>query len=155
VASRRVLLADGGIYDNLGVTCLEPGSSASIGYNHFAPEYIICCDAGHGVFQDYPVPYLWGPRMVRSFQSVFCKAQNATQNRFHLLAATGQIRGFLLAYLGQIDNRLTYFSPQSMWPSQPQVHIPGPAARLCVPTLPEQEPGSDLLAAVRTNRRQG
>lgn len=106
--SRRVLLTDGGIYDNLGVTCLEPGSSASVGYNHFAPEYIICCDAGHGVFQDYPVPYLWGPRMVRSFQSVFRKAQNATQNRLHLLAATGQIRGFLLAYLGQIDNRLPY-----------------------------------------------
>ncbi len=44
--SRRVLLTDGGIYDNLCVTCLEPGSSASVGYNHFAPEYIICCDAG-------------------------------------------------------------------------------------------------------------
>jgi len=106
--SRRTLLTDGGIYDNLGVTCLEPGSTASVGYNHFAPEYIICCDAGHGVFQDYPVPYLWGPRMVRSFQSVFRKAQNATQNRLHLLAATGQIRGFILAYLGQIDNRLQY-----------------------------------------------
>jgi NTE family protein len=46
--------------------------------------------------------------MVRSFQSVFRKAQNATQNRLHSLAATGQIRGFLLAYLGQIDNRLPY-----------------------------------------------
>jgi NTE family protein len=46
--------------------------------------------------------------MVRSFQSVFRKAQNATQNRLHLLAATGQIRGFILAYLGQIDNRLQY-----------------------------------------------
>jgi NTE family protein len=105
---RRVLLTDGGIYDNLGVTCLEPGSSASLGYNHFSPDYIICCDAGHGVFQDYPVPFLWGPRMVRSFQSVFRKAQNATQNRLHSLAATSQIRGFLLAYLGQIDHRLPY-----------------------------------------------
>lgn len=106
--NRRVLLTDGGIYDNLGVTCLEPGSAGSIGYNHFAPEYIICCDAGHGVFQDYPVPYLWGPRMARSFQSVFRKTQNATQNRLHLLAASGQIRGFVLAYLGQIDDRLPY-----------------------------------------------
>jgi integrative and conjugative element protein (TIGR02256 family) len=105
---RRVLLTDGGIYDNLGVTCLEPGSSASLGYNHFSPDYIICCDAGHGVFQDFPVPFLWGPRMVRSFQSVFRKAQNATQNRLHSLAAASQIRGFLLAYLGQIDHRLPY-----------------------------------------------
>jgi NTE family protein len=105
---RRVLLTDGGIYDNLGVTCLEPGSSASHGYNHFSPDYIICCDAGHGVFQDYPVPFLWAPRMVRAFQSVFRKAQNATQSRLHMLSATNQIKGFLLSYLGQIDNRLPY-----------------------------------------------
>lgn len=105
---RRVLLTDGGIYDNLGVTCLEPGSSASHGYNHFSPDYIICCDAGHGVFQDYPVPFLWAPRMVRAFQSVFRKAQNATQSRLHMLSATNQIKGFLLSYLGQIDKRLPY-----------------------------------------------
>ena len=78
---RRVLLTDGGVYDNLGVTCLEPGSSGDVGYNRFTPEYIICCDAGPGIFQDNPVPYLWGPRMVRAFESVFRKAQNATQNR--------------------------------------------------------------------------
>jgi NTE family protein len=106
--SRRVLLADGGKFDNLGITCLEPGASVSIGYNHFAQEYIICCDAGHRLFRDYPVPYPWGPRMLRSFQSVFRKAQNTIQDRLHLLAATSQIHGFLLPYPGQIDNRLPY-----------------------------------------------
>jgi NTE family protein len=105
---RRVLLTDGGVYDNLGVTCLEPGSAGEIGYNRFTPEYIICCDAGQGIFQDFPVPYLWGARMARAFESVFRKAQNATQNRLHLLAATDQLRGFVLAYLGQIDDRVPY-----------------------------------------------
>jgi integrative and conjugative element protein (TIGR02256 family) len=103
---RRVLLTDGGVYDNLGVTCLEPGSAGEVGYNHFTPEYIICCDAGQGIFQDHPVPYLWGARMARAFESVFRKAQNATQNRLHLFAATDQIKGFVLAYLGQIDDRI-------------------------------------------------
>jgi integrative and conjugative element protein (TIGR02256 family) len=105
---RRVLLTDGGVYDNLGVTCLEPGSAREVGYNHFCPEYIICCDAGQGMFQDRPVPYLWGARMARAFESVFRKTQNATQNRLHLLAATDQLKGFVLAYLGQIDRRVPY-----------------------------------------------
>jgi integrative and conjugative element protein (TIGR02256 family) len=105
---RRVLLTDGGVYDNLGVTCLEPGSAIEVGYNRFTPEYIVCCDAGQGIFQDHPVPYLWGPRMIRAFESVFRKAQNATQNRLHLLAATDQLKGFVLAYLGQIDSRVPY-----------------------------------------------
>ena len=103
---RRVLLTDGGVYDNLGVTCLEPGSANEFSYNRFTPEYIICCDAGQGIFQDYPIPYLWGARMVRAFESVFRKAQNATQNRLHSFTAADRIKGFVLAYLGQIDDRV-------------------------------------------------
>lgn len=105
-SKRRILLTDGGVFDNLGVSCLEPGSAGEFGYNHFAPDYIICCDAGHGLFQDYPIPYLWGARMARAFESVFRKAENATQNRLHLLAASGRLKGFVLSYLGQIDNRV-------------------------------------------------
>jgi NTE family protein len=44
--------------------------------------------------------------MVRAFESVFRKAQNSTQKRLHELAETDQIRGFVLSYLGQIDDRL-------------------------------------------------
>lgn len=108
---RRVLLTDGGVYDNLGVTCLEPGSAGDVGYNRFTPEYIICCDAGQGIFKDNPVPCLWGPRMARAFESVFRKAQNATQNRLHRLTATDQVKGFVLAYLGQIDSRVPFAPP--------------------------------------------
>ena len=54
------------------------------------------------------MPYLWGARMARAFESVFRKAQNATQNRLHLLAATDQMKGFVLSYLGQIDSRVPY-----------------------------------------------
>jgi integrative and conjugative element protein (TIGR02256 family) len=107
-AKRRILLTDGGVYDNLGVSALEPGSAGDVGYNHFTPEYIICCDAGHGLFQDYPIPYMWGPRMARAFGSVFRKTGNATQNRLHLLASSSQLKGFVLSYLGQIDKRVPY-----------------------------------------------
>ena len=46
--------------------------------------------------------------MVRAFESVFRKAQNGTQNRLHLLAEMGKIKGFVMPYLGQIDERLPY-----------------------------------------------
>jgi hypothetical protein len=85
---------------------LEPGAAGEVGHNHFTPDYINCCDAGHGFFQDYPIPFLWGARMARSFESVFRKAGNATQNRLHLLDASGKLKGFVLSYLGQLDNRV-------------------------------------------------
>lgn len=45
--------------------------------------------------------------MARAFESVFGKAQNATQNRLHLVREAEQVKGFVLAYLGQIDSRVT------------------------------------------------
>jgi len=41
-----------------------------------------------------------------SFESVFRKAQDATVNRLHMHVQTGQIRGFILPYLGQQDQSL-------------------------------------------------
>ena len=42
----RVLLTDGGVFENLGVSPMEPGRTPSISTNVFDPDYIICCDAG-------------------------------------------------------------------------------------------------------------
>lgn len=54
----RVILSDGGLYDNLGVTCMEPGRSESFSTNVFEPDYILCCDAGTGLFEPTTFPYL-------------------------------------------------------------------------------------------------
>jgi NTE family protein len=105
---RRVLLTDGGIFDNLGTSCLEPGRDEAISTNTFSPEYIIACDAGPGLFSDDVVPYWWATRMVRSFDSVFRKAGNAAYARLHRLGAAGAIQGFVHAYLGQRDDGLPY-----------------------------------------------
>jgi NTE family protein len=106
--TRRVLLTDGGIFDNLGTTCLEPGRSDSISTNVFHPSYIIACDAGPGLFVDEVVPYWWPTRMTRAFDSVFRKAGNAAYDRLHRLRASGSIRGFVHCYLGQRVEALPY-----------------------------------------------
>jgi integrative and conjugative element protein (TIGR02256 family) len=111
VSERRVLLADGGLYDNLGTLCMEPGRTESVSQHVYDPEYIIACDAGIGVVSGDSLPYWWGPRMRASFETLFRRVQNSTRNRLHEHAAMGKISGFVLPYLGQQDDRLPWTPP--------------------------------------------
>ena len=108
----RILLTDGGVFENLGVSPMEPGREPSISTNVFSPEYIICCDAGAGLFDDDTYPMCWPTRMRRSFLTVFRKVQDATRNRLHRLAEWGDISGFVLSYLGQKDGKLPWIPPE-------------------------------------------
>ena len=107
-APERVLLTDGGVFENLGVSSMEPGRTPSISTNVFNPDYIICCDAGAGLFDDDSYPTRLPSRMHRSFLTVIRKVQDATRKRLHNLAGAGDISGFVLCYLGQKDNALPW-----------------------------------------------
>ncbi len=108
----RVLLTDGGVFENLGVGPMEPGREPSISTNVFNPAFIISCDAGAGLFDGDSYPMWWISRMCRSFETVFRKVQDATRNRLHRLAESGEISGFALSYLGQDDDRLPWMPPE-------------------------------------------
>ena len=108
----RVLLTDGGVFDNLGVGPMEPGREPRISTNVFSPAYIIACDAGTGLFDGDSYPVWWTSRMYQSFLTVFRKVQDATRNRLHRFAESGDISGFALTYLGQDDARLPWLPPQ-------------------------------------------
>lgn len=107
----RVLLTDGGVFENLGVSPMEPGRSSTFSTNVFNPDYIICCDAGAGLFDDDNYPTLWHTRMCRSFLTVFRKVQDATRKQLHYFDDSGKILGFVLCYLGQQDTRLPWIPP--------------------------------------------
>jgi NTE family protein len=47
--SQRVIITDGGAFDNLGTSCLEPGRSDAFSVHTYPADYIICCYAGHGI----------------------------------------------------------------------------------------------------------
>jgi predicted acylesterase/phospholipase RssA len=102
----RVVLTDGGVVENLGVSCLEPGRSSSVGYNTFSVDYVISCDAGVGQSGGHHVPYGWVSRMTQAFETVFRKVHDATLARLHTHVPAGQLKGFVLAYLGQQDHSL-------------------------------------------------
>lgn len=107
----RILLTDGGVYDNLGLQVLEPGRDASVRMHNFPCEYIIACNAGHGQQSGEDIPLTFFPRVTKSFATIHRRVQDSTMHHLHSLRETGTIKGFVLPYLGQIDERLPWKCP--------------------------------------------
>jgi len=100
-----LLLTDGGIYDNLGLSVLEPGRSEAFTPHVYNLSYIVSCDAGRGELRIRSPHFLLG-RLARSFDVVHGRAQNAARARLHEWTAAGRLKGFAMAYLGMQDDRL-------------------------------------------------
>ncbi|HEX2653153.1 MAG TPA: patatin-like phospholipase family protein [Xanthobacteraceae bacterium] len=107
-AQHRVLITDGGVYDNLGVFCMEPGRPTEFTSNGFLVDFIIACDAGQGTPSGGGKSYFWPSRMLATIHTIHRRTQTLTLNQLHRWAGNGDIAGFLLPYLGQIDGRLPY-----------------------------------------------
>jgi NTE family protein len=101
----RVILTDGGIYDNLGLGCLWPDRSPDVSLNVISVDTIICCSAGYGLRQDPPSQFVFA-RMLSVFSAVFDRAQSAAMHRLHEAQRSGQIKRFVFPYLGQQDRQL-------------------------------------------------
>lgn len=107
-ARHRVMLTDGGIYDNLGISCLLPGRTADFSTNVSDVSFIIACDAGQGMPSGLARPYLWSSRMLLTVNTIHRRTHSLSYDLLHRMKETRQIDGFLLPYLGQIDERLPY-----------------------------------------------
>jgi NTE family protein len=101
----RVILTDGGIYDNLGLACLWPDRLPDVSLNVVPVDTILCCSAGYGLRQDSPSQFIFA-RMLSVFSAVFDRAQNAAMHRLHEAQRSGQIKRFIFPYLGQQDRQL-------------------------------------------------
>ena len=108
---QRVIITDGGVYDNLGITCIEPGRDESVSFHSYTAEYIICCHAGHGQFSGQKIPYGFVSRTQAAYESTFRKVQDAALHRLHVHKQDGLIKGFILPYLGQQDASLPFIPP--------------------------------------------
>jgi NTE family protein len=105
IKNSRVILTDGGIYDNLGLGCLWPDRLPDVSLNVVPVDTIICCSAGYGLRQDPPSQFIFA-RMLSVFSAIFDRAQNAAMHRLHEAQRTGQIKSFIFPYLGQQDRQL-------------------------------------------------
>lgn len=99
-----VLLGDGGIYDNLGLSVFEPGRSPEYTEHVYPVDYVISCDAGRS--DASPTPRFRLSRTARSFDLVHRRAQDHGRGRLHEWGRSGSLRGFLMAYLAMRDANL-------------------------------------------------
>lgn len=102
----RVILTDGGVFDNLGTSVFEPGRDGGISTNAFVLDYILCSSAGQGRPEERALPYWLFPRLVGSTLVMFRKLQDAGLAALHAYRKCGDIKGFALSYLAQNDARL-------------------------------------------------
>lgn len=109
--TERVILTDGGVYDNLGTTPLEPLRDSSFSDVTFDVGYIVSCDAGHGQWEPNHIAYGWAKRMHRVVLAMFRLQPNGTRKLLFEYVRNGTLRGFVYSYLGQMDNRLPLCPP--------------------------------------------
>lgn len=107
----RVVITDGGVYDNLGISCLEPGRDSRFSLHSYPADYIICCYAGLGQFSGGRIPFGFVSRTQAAFETIFRKVQDAALHRLHLHKQAGNIKGFILPYLGQQEKALPFLPP--------------------------------------------
>lgn len=105
--AHRVIITDGGVFDNLGVSVMEPGRNPTISQISFDPNIIIVSDAGTGQFSGHGVPVIWPCRMIQVASAIMRKVQDATKKCLHGYVRTGRIDNFIYIHLGQIDNRVS------------------------------------------------
>jgi len=108
VVTEKVVLTDGGVFDNLGVTVLEPGRDSGISINSFPSTHIISLNAGPGQMSGDTSPFWLLSRVKQSFETVHRKVQDSAYSRLHSYVENGKLKGFGMVYLGQIDGRLPY-----------------------------------------------
>lgn len=108
VASQTVVLTDGGVFENLGAAVLEPGRKSGVSINTFPTTHIISLNAGSGQVSGDTSPFWWISRVKESFETVHRKVQDAAYSRLHRYIESGELKGFGMVYLGQMDETLPH-----------------------------------------------
>ncbi len=119
----RVLLTDGGVYDNLGMQVIEPGRDPRVSLHTFPCEYLIVCNAGQGQESGEALPTSFPTRVRRALGIIHRRVQDSAMHRLHELKEAGRIRGFALPYLGQQDESLPW-KPGTLVPRAEVVNYP-------------------------------
>ena len=110
VRRKRVVLSDGGIYDNLATSALEPGRDPEFSFNVFSSRIIISCDAGQGGGVSRP-PYLWPERVAAAASTTHRRSHNLTRSRLFNLERSGELDALVTAFLGMADSNIPYAPP--------------------------------------------
>ncbi|USI93016.1 patatin-like phospholipase family protein [Rhodococcus pyridinivorans] len=102
---QQVVLTDGGVYENLGLSPLLPGRDRSFTSHVYDLDYLIVSDAGRGKTLTESSHY-FHKRLKRTFDITYEKSQDGGRSRLHEVGSSGQVRGIVHSYLAQRDDKL-------------------------------------------------
>lgn len=122
-SKHRVILTDGGVYDNLGVQVLEPDRDPKFSLHAYSCDYVIACNASEGTASGDGIPMGFPSRVKRSFEVVHRRVQDVTMGRLHTFKERGLLKGFVLPYLGQRDQSLP-IRPSNLIPREEVITYP-------------------------------
>jgi len=125
---RTLLMTDGGVYDNLGLTPLLPRRSAAHTSHVYDLDFIVAVDAGQGRPARTAPNFMLG-RLWRSFQIAYSRAQDGSRAQLNQSASAGTIGGFIHPYLATRDERLP-LRFADLVPREAVVHYPTDFARM-------------------------
>lgn len=103
---QRVVVTDGGVFENLGVSVMEPDRDQNISGVSYRPDVIIASDAGFGQMRGDALCGNWLARMRQVSSAIMRKVGDATKKRLHQYLADGRIVGFVYVGLGQVDEKV-------------------------------------------------
>lgn len=105
MSRQQVVLTDGGVYDNLGLAPLWSDRDPAISLHVGNYERLVVSRAGYSISMS-SAPTFWGSRMYAVMDTMFSRSQNSTMQRLYDLQKGGALKGFILPYLGQADDRI-------------------------------------------------
>lgn len=103
--TKAVLMTDGGVYGNLGLTPLLPGRSRQFTSQCLRPRLHSCRRRQTGA-DGAARPNFMLVRLKRSFEIAHNRNQDGSRARVHELASAGLVEGVVYSYLGMRDERL-------------------------------------------------
>ncbi len=103
---RRVLLTDGGIYDNLGLQAFDPNRPAPYAFGVARVDIIIACIAESGVPTGEDFPLFLGARARAAFSTAHRQLHRMGMGILHEWRTSGRIKAFIMPYFGQDDAKL-------------------------------------------------
>lgn len=128
--SEEVVLTDGGVYDNLGSTCLEPDRNPKYTDHVYGHNSIITCHAGMGQWPEKSRSYGWASRVSRSMLTTFRKNEDGQKGQAVKWGTdeTSPFKNSILASLGQKDEKLRRdlgeSVPKDLVPRGSVIHYP-------------------------------
>lgn len=103
---RRVLLTDGGIYDNLGVQVFDRNRPAKYAFALEPVDIVIACIAEPGLPSGEDAPQFLVARLRTAFSTVHRQLHVSGFAMLHAWRASGAIQRLIMPYLGQDDSKL-------------------------------------------------